>query len=269
MDPLDERGDERLAPYVAAFRDDTLTRLHPPGALAARRAAEARRGRRILAAAGLAAVATLATAVGAYALTGRPDRPTLTTGTPGPSAVASAPVGPPSGSASAAPPASPTPSESGSPLGPPAGGNPPAVDRCHTDGLSARFAGGSGFAGGGSRNLVLTNISGHVCRLYGNPGMLLLDAQGNALPTTVHWVGTRVLVTLQPGQSGYADVTTWVNPGPTDTGAPCDPPAAAVLVTPPDETTQLTITGSWRVCQHGYIEVGPMVASPPNPMAGG
>ncbi len=266
MDPLDERADERLAPHVAAFRDDTLTRLHPPGALAARRAAEARRGRRILAAAGLAAVATLATAVGAYALTGRPDRPTLTTGTPGPSAVASAPAGPASGSASPA--TGPTSSDSGLRT-PPAGAHPPAVDRCHTAGLSARFAGGSGFAGGGSRNLVLTNISGHVCRLYGNPGMLLLDAQGSALPTTVHWVGTRVLVTLQPGQSGYADVTTWVNPGPTDTGAPCDPPAAAVEVTPPDETTQLTITGSWQVCQHGYIEVGPMVASPANPMAGG
>lgn len=138
--------------------------------------------------------------------------------------------------------------------------------RCHTNDLSARFAGGQGFTGHGAQNLVLTNTTNHVCHLYGNPGMQLMDAQGRPLPTTVQWFGTRTLVTLQPGHSGYADVITGVLPGPSENGAPCDPPAAGVLITPPDESTQLTIIGTWRVCGHGHIQVGPLMVTPPEPL---
>jgi hypothetical protein len=96
--------------------------------------------------------------------------------------------------------------------------------------------------------------------------MQLIDAEGRHLPTNVRWTGVRTRVTLRPGQSGYADVTAWQMPGPSDRGAPCDPPAAGVLVTPPDETTHLKLTGARRVCGNGLLEAGAVVPTPPEPM---
>ncbi len=174
------------------------------------------------------------------------------------------------------PPPHPSPSASvcpdPTPTAPPTSGPVPSAPptfgpaRCHTSDLSASFAGTSGFHGGGSQNLVLTNKSQRPCRLYGNPGMLLIDAHGNALPTRVTRVGKRVGITIQPGQSGYAKVTSWVIPTSADNGAPCNPPAAGVLITPPDETSQLKVMGDWQVCDGGHIEIGAVVANAPVPL---
>ena len=44
-----------------------------------------------------------------------------------------------------------------------------------------------------------------------------------------------------------------------ETATPCEPVAASVRVTPPDETTQLVLAWAYGpVCQHGRIDAGPL-----------
>ena len=71
MDRFDEQADQVLGRHFANLREQTLTMVRPAGALAARRAAEARYRRRRLLALAAGVVALLTTAVGGgYALAG-------------------------------------------------------------------------------------------------------------------------------------------------------------------------------------------------------
>lgn len=128
--------------------------------------------------------------------------------------------------------------------------------RCHTSMLSAHVVPGQPGAGQHYAELVLTNTSGSTCHLYGYPGMQLLSAPGGHIPTAVdRQPGSEQLVTLAPGKQASSLLHWTIVPG-TGEGSPCEPSASGLIVTPPDETTQLHT--SWPggpVCQHGQFFV--------------
>lgn len=136
--------------------------------------------------------------------------------------------------------------------------------RCHTGGLALAPIGAPGVgAGNVYAELGLTNRTGAACYLYGYVGMALLDAGGNQLPTrVVRDTGSRFpwahvgLLTLSPG----ATSPFWMHweQVPTGTETSC-PSAAGLILTPPDETTQLRLD-NFRItaCSGGELDVSPM-----------
>jgi hypothetical protein len=192
------------------------------------------------------------------------QRPTSGPGTP----TASGPSGP--SAAATSPSAVPDESGSGQPDAPSEGdrstptGSSLAIGRCHTAGLSVTMTEDSGAAASGRSGgwLTLANISGGRCRVYGYPGLQLVNADGAAIPTTVRRAvttrgGPPVLVTLAPGGKAYAWLTWDAQP---DVDEPqqgvCQPLPAKIKVIPPDETTQ--VSADWSsdpVCRHGAFSV--------------
>jgi hypothetical protein len=133
-----------------------------------------------------------------------------------------------------------------------------ATPACRTVDLSARL--GRIDAGAGQRyeTLALVNHSRHTCHTYGYVGMQFLDAQGRALPTQVLRDRThrahRVL--LAPGARAVTQLHWSVIPGTSDPNGRCGPAPRRLEVTPPDETTHLTI--GWAggaACEHGQVSV--------------
>jgi hypothetical protein len=152
-----------------------------------------------------------------------------------------------------------------SPQSPP-GGAPGQLDRCHTSGLALAPLGPPGAAAG---NLVqgfgLTNRSGTACWVYGYVGMALLDGAGGELPTrVVRDQGSRfpfahvARYTVRPGETAPF----WVHWGQVPVGAETTCPASAgLLLTPPDETTQLRLDGiQIMACNGGELDVSPVTA---------
>jgi uncharacterized protein DUF4232/predicted metal-binding integral membrane protein DUF2182 len=133
--------------------------------------------------------------------------------------------------------------------------------RCQTGDVSATLTQGSPGAGQRYAALTLTNRSGHACQVYGYVGMLLLDAGGQPLPTSVgRTPPSPSPVVVQPGGHVSAQLHWTVVPAPDEAQAGlCEPAPATALVTPPDETTQLAVPWTMDpVCQHGRIEVTPL-----------
>jgi hypothetical protein len=141
--------------------------------------------------------------------------------------------------------------------------HPAAVPACGTADLRAQIEQGSPGAGQRYAMLVLTNRSHHSCHTYGYVGMQLLDGHGGALPTDAvrdHSLAPQRVV-LAPGEQAYAQLHWSVVPGTGDSGAPCFSAPARVQITPPDAYTQLTIRwAGGTVCEHGRIDVQPLVA---------
>jgi len=115
--------------------------------------------------------------------------------------------------------------------------------------------------------LKLTNRSTHPCRLYGYGGLQLLDAAGHELPTRQVRVDQPrpQLIKLTPGASAYSTLY-WVSM-PIDRKCA---QAAAVLITPPDETTSIRTGALGSVCDGGRIQqtayTGPVTdADQPDP----
>jgi hypothetical protein len=113
--------------------------------------------------------------------------------------------------------------------------------------------------------LDLTNGSEHTCHMYGQVGLLLLDAGHHPLPTSAVWwapPASPPVVVLRPGQVAFAVLHWTVVPGfPDEQTHACFPAPAFLEVTPPDETTQLVI--HWdegEVCLHGRVDVLPLAA---------
>jgi hypothetical protein len=133
-----------------------------------------------------------------------------------------------------------------------------AIPACRTADLSARL--GTIDAGAGQRyeTLALINRSSHTCHTYGYVGMLFLDAHGRALPTQVlrdrQYRARRVV--LAPGARAVTQLHWSVIPSSADANGQCGPAPRRVEVTPPDETTHLTI--GWAggaVCERGQVSV--------------
>jgi hypothetical protein len=155
--------------------------------------------------------------------------------------------------------------------GSPSSASPSAtgVPRCHTADLSPTVVLVAGSAGAGHElmGVNLTNNSGHTCTIFGYPGMMLQDQNGAGQATTVtrdHSV-TPATVVLLNGRTAAAPVSfdfDMPGPGEPTTGS-CEPQSYGLLITPPDETSQLTAQiggGPVTVCQKGTLSVQPFRA---------
>jgi len=148
----------------------------------------------------------------------------------------------------------------------PSGPSAAGPDRCHTGGLSlATLSTPNGGAGNFVQEFGLTNRTGVACWVYGYVGMALLDAGGNLLPTrVVRDTGSRFAFahvgqyTVQPG----ATAPFWVHweDVPVGSQSACTT-SAGLILTPPDETTQLRLNGvRITACNGGELDVSPVTA---------
>ncbi|MEV5388424.1 DUF4232 domain-containing protein [Streptomyces sp. NPDC052721] len=115
----------------------------------------------------------------------------------------------------------------------------PAPKRCRTSDLKASL--GPNHPGAGQENfaLVLTNRSPRTCSLYGFPGVAFVDAAGEAVTPDPERATDqrRQRVTLAPGAAAWSALS---YTDPAVTGVTTVTPRA-LLVTPPDETTSLSV----------------------------
>ncbi|HEY3683145.1 MAG TPA: DUF4232 domain-containing protein [Streptosporangiaceae bacterium] len=141
---------------------------------------------------------------------------------------------------------------------------PPAAgpSRCHTGDLSVRVTGGDAGAGQRYAGVVLTNTSSRTCTVYGYIGVAL---SGPAPTDLIRDPGDRHRVTLPPGGAAATSLH-WTAVPADGEGPNCGPRPASIAITPPDETTQHTVSWPYGgVCQHGEMHTVPLVrgSSPP------
>ena len=244
MTPFEDPADGRLYRAFEELGAATRAEVRPPGTGAVVRAAGRRRARRVV---GVWAAAVLLLG-GGYAAA---SATVLSGDRAGPAASGSASTST-APSPSSRPPSAPP--SSASPTSAVEAGGTPGLDRCHTGDLVARLVRSPKEYG--PYYLLLTNVSGHECQVYGFPGMALADASGTWLPTTTTWTGTPSLVRLPTSGTVWAQITV----GPPV--PPCTKTAVALLVTPPDETTQLRVVPPPEVCGQKTLTVGPLTALP-------
>jgi hypothetical protein len=145
----------------------------------------------------------------------------------------------------------------------PAAGSVTASAQCRTADLSAQLKPGSPGAGQRYATVVLTNTSGHTCTVGGYGGLGLLGAPRQGVPTDLRRVASPAptSVTLAPGGSVRSLLHWTVIAAGDEPGATCEPTAATVVVTPPNQTTALLRPWTFGpVCQHGLISQNAYVA---------
>jgi hypothetical protein len=134
---------------------------------------------------------------------------------------------------------------------------------CPARDLTVATYGGDGRAGGSVTGVGLTNTGDATCTLHGAIDVVFVDVKGRRLPTTaVYTDNARSVLTLRPGATGYFAAATGNAPAEGEAGAPCDPPAAGLRITPRGSGESLTLRGTWRACGHGRIELGPLMPRP-------
>jgi hypothetical protein len=139
---------------------------------------------------------------------------------------------------------------------------PVSVSSCQPSQLRIEVSGSGGAAGTIELTFSLTDSTSVSCTMQGYPGMLLLDASGAALPTTVVRGGSlsfkniaATAVSLSPSETAY------FNLGYSDVTAPCSM-ASQVEVTPPNDTAHATVpVTSLQACNNGTLTVSPVFAS--------
>lgn len=136
--------------------------------------------------------------------------------------------------------------------------SPAALPPCHTGDLAAHL--GRIDAGAGQRyeTLRLTNVSHHTCHTYGYVGMQFLGPHGRLLPTDVRRDHSNQphRVVLTPGAHASTTLHWSVIPSSLDPGGRCGPAPRRVEITPPDQTTHLTIHwAGGQVCERGQVWV--------------
>lgn len=139
---------------------------------------------------------------------------------------------------------------------------------CQPGQLSVTSTAGSAAAGTISLQIRMTNTSSATCTLRGYPGMQLLDAQGNPLPTNVVRGGATfpnpkaqagvVEVTLAPGAVAAYTLTYEDVPVGGETSCPT---SAKAEITPPNDYTHVVIALQITACGGGTIHVSPVYAA--------
>jgi Protein of unknown function (DUF4232) len=127
---------------------------------------------------------------------------------------------------------------------------------CRTADLSVQLEPGSPGAGQRYATVVLTNSSSRTCTIHGYGGLALLGAPGQGVPTDVRRVADPVpqTVSLARGTSARSLLHWGVVPADDEPGTECEPTAATVAVTPPDQTSAALLPWTFGpVCQHGLI----------------
>jgi hypothetical protein len=114
--------------------------------------------------------------------------------------------------------------------------------------------------------LVVTNVGGGNCTLYGFSGLRLIADNGQALPTQARWdLDPRPSTVTGPvGGVAAANLRWSVVPGEGDSpNGPCQPTPVALRLIPPDETEPFQ--GPWTfgpVCEGGRIHLSAYYARP-------
>jgi len=145
----------------------------------------------------------------------------------------------------------------------------PGAPPCTTQQLSGSF--GTLGAGAGNRQVrvVLTNHGSAACSMIGYPGLQLLGAGNQPVPTTVvrDGPGSPSTVVVAPGgqASGSLHWGAIAGTGESQTG-PCEATPQQVEVTPPNQVQPLTIGWSFGpVCEQGHLDAGPLQLGVPAP----
>lgn len=149
-----------------------------------------------------------------------------------------------------------------------------SAGRCHTNDLSLQWIASDAGAGHLFSYFGLTNKTEKPCTLFGFVGGQMLDKSGKPLPTKVVRNGGMLgnqpkptTIVLAPGAA--APFIAETSDVPTGNETTCEQ-AVSLEITPPDETTQLTVQvvqHGFTVCNHGTINVSP-VLPPSVPPAG-
>jgi hypothetical protein len=144
-----------------------------------------------------------------------------------------------------------------------------SMPACSTSELSATLIAGSPGAGQRYATLELMNNSRHSCHTYGHVGLQFLGSHGRRVATDVIWDShpTPRRIVIPAGAAATAQLHWAAVPGTGDQSGPCVTPPTRVEITPPDQTSPLTI--AWKggpVCERGRIDVTALV---PEPMCGG
>lgn len=187
---------------------------------------------------------------------------------------AAAPAGTPTQSASTpAPATTPTQEPSGSPTqsGTATGnttqtnGNPP--QRCRTGQLTADVEQYTpeGKAGSTQDARVKLSNTGDRCTLTGYVKLQLFAGTQARETRTVESNGPPRTVTLDRGQSAWAQISWSFLPAADEQTEPyCSPRATAIAVTPPGQSDSIRVTEPFRaICQHGEIYMSPLSATRP------
>jgi hypothetical protein len=135
---------------------------------------------------------------------------------------------------------------------------PNQENRCAADWLAGTIAPMDSEAGDRYVTLVLRNKSQQVCSLWGFGSVELLSNTKESLPTNVqrNLAPAPALIELKPGAEAgkilhWSVVATGDEP---DTG-PCQPPASALRVKPPDETGTIDVAFEFgSVCDQGRLD---------------
>ncbi|GGT05738.1 DUF4232 domain-containing protein [Nonomuraea spiralis] len=136
-------------------------------------------------------------------------------------------------------------------------GESAAAPRCTAAQLQVRL--GTVDAGAGNRNapLVFTNRSRTACTLYGHPGLIMIDKQGDTLRTRVRrTTGPKRQVTVKPGATARTSLHWTV----IETGDEKNCPSPSrLLVIPPDEQSYVNVPfAAGPVCDGGRLDVTPL-----------
>jgi hypothetical protein len=141
---------------------------------------------------------------------------------------------------------------------------PPLVRRCHTPDLRVYLIPNGGAAGSYAFDVAFRNRSGHVCFLYGYPGLGLEDAHHRRQPTRVTWGNSvarrdpgRHRVVLGSGKAAFASMSGSDVPR----GSERCRSYPWLEVTPPDERTHRTVHFGVTVCDHGHLTVTALAAT--------
>ncbi len=138
-----------------------------------------------------------------------------------------------------------------------------AAEPCHTSNLRLAGVNGNGAMGHAIAVFELANVASSPCQLFGSPGVEVLDSQGRSLTEGLDQEGfifsnePPVSVALRPGEGAYFGVESITN-------CPGDDPARiseSVAVTPPGETSSLTVAAEMTVCTPPHIVVSPIRAN--------
>lgn len=139
--------------------------------------------------------------------------------------------------------------------------------RCEPGQLRARFIPLGAATGHVGAEVVVRNVSGSDCRLFGYPGLKMRDARGETVPTTVSRGGSFLfpavaphLVGLAPGQKASFDLEYGDNPtgNPPPTYQKACPAATALEITLPDDNTAVSARVTMAPC-NGDVTVSPVV----------
>jgi Domain of unknown function (DUF4232) len=131
-------------------------------------------------------------------------------------------------------------------------------NRCTAPSLAGSIEPMESTAGNRYVRLVVRNTGTQTCTLSGYGNVDLLNATRQPIPTnaerTLNPVPSRVR--LGPGEQA-SKILHWnvMATGDEPTTGPCQPPASALAVTPPDETESFQVSYEFgSVCDHGRIE---------------